>query len=791
MDQTKFDIQYASVRKAVIEQRFEHLNEKQREAVYSTEGPLLILAGAGSGKTTVLINRIINLIRFGQGKENLFAPEGATEEDLLFLVNYLNDPRPENRPRAEKLCAVYPAKPWEIIAITFTNKAAKELRERLDIALEDPKAASGVWAYTFHAACLRILRKNADVLGYGSAFTIYDEDEKKSTVSAVIKNMGISNRNFDVRDVMRTISRAKDKLLTPRKFRAENKGDYYLEKIADIYDQYEKEMHKASALDFDDIIMKTVQLLENSPEVREYYQHKFRYVLVDEYQDTNHAQYVLASLLAGYYKNICVVGDDDQSIYKFRGATLTNILEFEKQFEDAKTIRLEQNYRSTGIILDAANNVIRNNVHRKGKELWTDQQGGDKIHLHRSEDQVLEAEYIAETILENVRAGRKFSDHAILYRNNVLSDNIIQALIRMHVPYRIYKGRDFFGRAEIRDMFAYLWVIENPLDDLRLRRIINVPARKIGPKSVERAAQTALENGMSLYDVVRTASKFPELGRGVSALEKFGKMMEELRVLSGTMPVSALYDELLEKTGYVKSLEQKGGVEEQNRIEHVQELKSQILGYEKDTPEPTLGGFLEDMALYTDADQAADTEDAVFMMTMHSAKGLEFPIVFIAGMEDGVFPSFRVIGEEEEMEEERRLCYVAVTRAKERLYLTCAGNRMLYGRTQYAHPSRFISEMPSELIDSNTGANQMRTRVTGMEHQNVETKAAQRYEAPAPSAIPDFPVGCRVKHTAFGEGMVTNVKPMGSDALLEIAFDTDGTKRLMARYAAKCMERVE
>ncbi len=789
MEPTKFDKKYSAVRRAIIEQRFEKLNDRQREAVYTTEGALLILAGAGSGKTTVLINRIINLIRFGRGLESPYAPEGADENDLLFLTEYLTDPKPENRAHAEELCAVSPARPWEIIAITFTNKAAKELKERLYLALGDSEAAAGVWAYTFHAACLRILRKNADLLGYGSSMTIYDEDEKKSTIKSVMKAIGISEQAFDPRSVMRVISKAKDNLKTPKKFRAEAAGDYFLEKAADIYERYEKEMHKACALDFDDIIMKTVQLLQNNTELLEYYQRKFRYVLVDEYQDTNYAQYVLTSLLAGHYENICVVGDDDQSIYKFRGATIKNILEFEKRFKDAKTIRLEQNYRSTGVILDAANSVIQNNLKRKGKELWTDKEGGDKICLHRSDDQEMEAEFIAETILEGVREGRRYSDYAVLYRNNVLSDNITQAFIRKHVPYRVYKGRDFFGRAEIRDMFAYLWVIENPADELRLRRIINVPSRKIGAKSVERASETALEKGMTLYDVVRNASSFPELGRGASAMKRFGELIEGLRGLRGKVTLSELYDELLEKTGYIKELEKKGGAEEQSKIEHVQELKSQILSYEKDNGEPTLGGFLEDMALYTDADQAGETEDAALMMTIHSAKGLEFPVVFIAGMEDGLFPGFRVLGSEEDMEEERRLCYVAVTRAKERLYLTCAGRRLIYGRTQYAQPSRFIDEMPGQLIDSNTDIGAAVEAAPGF--MKPFTSSAKQIAQMPSKELPDFKEGCCINHKAFGRGMITSVKPMGNDALLEIAFEEKGTKRLMARAALQFIDDVE
>ena len=804
MEPTKFDLKYAAVRRAVIEQRFSNLNDKQREAVFATEGPLLILAGAGSGKTTVLINRIINILRFGQGLTSEYAPAGATEDDLLFLTEYLTDPRPENRAHAERLCAMHPAKPWEVIAITFTNKAARELRERLTAALDDEEAASAVWAHTFHTACLRILRRHGDLLGFETAFTIYDEDDKKRVITNVLKQLNLDPKTYDPRTVISMISRAKDKLMTPKQFAADAAGDYFREKVADVYKLYEKEMRKACALDFDDIIMKTVLLLQSNPEVLEYYQRKFRYVLVDEYQDTNYAQYVLTSLLAGYYENICVVGDDDQSIYKFRGATITNILEFEKQFKNAKTIRLEQNYRSTGNILNAANEVIRNNVGRKGKELWTDHGDGAKIHLHRSDSQEGEAAYIADTIREGIHQGRRWSDFAVLYRNNVLSDNIAAAFIRANIPYRVYKGRDFFSRAEIRDMFAYLWVLENPADELRLRRIINVPARKIGDKSVETAAQLALENGMLLYDVVRNASQFPALSRGAGAMEKFGVMMENLRQQREFLSLSELYDELLDRTGYRAALEEKGGTEEQSRIEHIEELKSYIVNYENDHSESSLSGFLEEMALYTDADQTGEDEDAVLMMTMHSAKGLEFPVVFLAGMEDGLFPGFRAMEREEDMEEERRLCYVAVTRAKEQLYLTCAERRMLYGRTQYAHPSRFIDEMPRETLDSNIGESRMFQAATRPDPELPRAQVARaRYVSAAAAApsfgaaaraksapLPDFTAGCRVRHKAFGDGMVVSVKPMGGDALLEIAFDQKGTKRLMAKSAAQFMQKI-
>lgn len=800
MEPTKFDMKYASIRRAVIEARFEHLNEKQREAVYATEGPLLILAGAGSGKTTVLIQRIINMLRFGRGYDAVQAQPGATEQDLLFLTEYLTDPKPENRAHAEALCAIDPAKPWEIIAITFTNKAARELKERLTGAVGE-EDASAIWAYTFHTACLRILRRNVDLLGFEQPFTIYDEDEKKRVIIAALRRLNMDEKIYDPRAVMGMISRAKDRLMTPRQFMTDAHGDHYREKVADVYKLYEKEMKKACALDFDDIIMKTVLMLQNYPDVLEYYQRKFRYVLVDEYQDTNYAQYVLTSLLAGGYQNICVVGDDDQSIYKFRGATITNILEFEKQYQNARTIRLEQNYRSTGNILSAANELIRNNAQRKGKELWTDQTGGAKLRVHRSDSQEGEAGYIADTILAGVEGGRRFSDYAILYRNNVLSDNIAAAFIRNGIPYRVYKGRDFFSRAEIRDMFAYLWVVENPADTLRLKRIINVPARKIGDRSVELAEQAAEENGLPLFEVVKNASAYPTLSRAASAMERFGKMIEDLRQQREFLGLSEWYAEVLNRTGYAEALENKDDMESKSRLEHIEELKSYLLTYEEKNEEPTLAGFLEEMALYTDADKTGDEEDAVTMMTMHSAKGLEFPVVFLAGLEDGLFPGFRAMEKDEDMEEERRLCYVAVTRAREELYMTCAERRLLYGRTQYAHPSRFLQEIPEELTDSNVNqrafdppvqpaAQTAREGIVHARSASVAPAPAARPGRAAAQPAPDFAVGGRVRHRAFGDGLIVSAKPMGGDCLLEIAFDQKGTKRLMAKSAAQFMEKL-
>lgn len=798
MEPTKFDVKYTAVRRAVIESIFGALNERQREAVFHTEGPLLVLAGAGSGKTTVLIQRIINMMRFGRGYQEELAPQGATDNDLLFLASYLENPNEADRARAERLCAVQPAAPWSIIAITFTNKAARELRERLTRAVGDVDA-DAIWAHTFHTACLRILRRNIERLGYEQAFTIYDEDDKKRVITDILKRLNLDEKIYDPRMIMGAIGRAKDNLQSPQQFAASANGDFLKGKIAEIYSIYEKAMKDANALDFDDIIVKTVKLLRENDDVLSYYQNKFRYVLVDEYQDTNHAQYVLTSLLAGGRENICVVGDDDQSIYKFRGATITNILEFEQQYKNAKTIRLEQNYRSTGTILNAANELIRNNARRKGKELWTQSTEGAKIRLHRSDTQEGEAEYIAECILDGVSQGKSWSDYAILYRNNVLSNNIEGAFRRNSIPYRIYKGRDFFSRAEIRDMFAYLWVLENPADTLRLKRIINVPARKIGDRSVELAEEAAANAQVELYEVVRNASQYPGLSRGAGAMEKFAKMMDELREMREYLPLSELYDEVLSRTGYMDALTSKADMESRSRAENIMELKSNIVDYEQKAETPSLGGFLEDMALYTDADHTAEDEDAVLMMTMHSAKGLEFPHVFIAGMEDDIFPSFRSSTSEDDMEEERRLCYVAVTRAKEQLYLTCAERRMMYGQTRYYRPSRFIKEIPDSLIDSNITERQMRTveerdesmsRTGGSAFRSADTYRTSAASAAPETASPSVKVGDRLRHKAFGEGTVTSAKPMGGDVLLEISFDTKGTRKLLAKSAMQFMEQI-
>lgn len=803
MEQSRFDIQYAAMRAAIIEREFQHLNEKQREAVFHTEGPLLVLAGAGSGKTTVLINRIINILRFGEGYSYAYAPEDATEDDLLFLREYLRNPTEEHRMRAETLCRVNPARPWQILAITFTNKAAKEIQSRLQRALGE-EFAKDIWASTFHSMCVRILRRECDAIGYDRSFTIYDTDDQKRVLTAIIKNNKLDEKVFDVRGVASAIGRAKDNLQTPRMYAVENTEDYYKSTVAEIYKQYAKQLKESNAMDFDDIIMKTVQLLQGNPDILERYQRQFHYVMADEYQDTNHAQYVLTSLLAGGYENICVVGDDDQSIYKFRGATITNILEFEGQYKNATTIRLEQNYRSTQNILSAANGLIRNNARRKGKELWTDNGDGAKIRFHRSDTQEGEAEYVARMITEGVADGKHFSDYAILYRNHLLSNSIESAFKRNGVPYRIVSGLRFFDRAEVKDMLAYLWVIANPTDNLRLRRIINVPARKIGNKTVETAAMLAELNNTTMFDIVSHAAEHPELGRATNALTKFAELITNLQKMKEHMPLDEFYEQVMVQTGYLEALKAKETQEAQGRIENTMELKSNIADFMSRQEQPTLEGFLEEVSLFTDIDRIDESSDAVVMMTMHSAKGLEFPQVFLVGMEEGIFPGFRAMEKEEDLEEERRLCYVAVTRAKQQLYLTCAERRMMYGRTQYSKPSQFLKEIPKQFVDSNISETRQEMQEKLDLQPNPKYQSSRAYDISGAHkkqpviakkktaqtvAAPALKPGDQVDHKAFGHGMITSCKPMGGDILLEITFDKVGTKRLMAKSAMNFMTK--
>ena len=818
------ELRFCRARRAVIELDFPTLNPEQRRAALATEGPLLLLAGAGSGKTTVLIHRVANLMKYGRGSDSDEVPGWVTEDDLAFLEAYAAHPLPDGRTEAERLCRLEPAMPWSIIAITFTNKAAGELKERLERMLGP--AANDVWASTFHSACVKILRRDIEKLGFDRSFTIYDSADSERVVKDVLKDQRIDDKAFPARSVLSTISRAKDAMLSGPEYLAqcEKAGDFRLTKIAKVYVEYERRLREANALDFDDLILDTVRLLRDFEDVRGYYQNKFRYVLIDEYQDTNNLQYQLAALLAGKWENICVVGDDDQSIYRFRGATIENILSFEHQYQGARVIRLEQNYRSTQNILGASNAVIRNNQGRKGKELWTDHAAGDKVQVYTAMNESDEAQYVAAQILGDFAQGRRWKDHAVLYRMNAQSNQIEQAFKRNGVPYRIIGGTRFFDRAEVKDMLAYLCAVNNPADDLRLVRILNNPPRGIGPATVQRAQAIAAAEHRPVWEVIRNARAYPELQKAAARLAQFAELMSGLRRQAGELSLPDFYEEVVSRTGYAVMLEAKDTVEDRTRLENVRELLTSINSYIEDAEgEPTLAGFLDTIALYTDLDNHDPNEDCVVMMTMHAAKGLEFPVVFVVGAEEGIFPGIRAVGETEEMEEERRLCYVAMTRAKERLYLTCASQRMLFGRTSANRPSRFVGEIPAEYVQASGRSywsapdDDAAGRWTAPSTRSPSADRPSAYGAPrvpmgagsprrspsaprgglgrpetkAPASLPSFQKGDAVVHKAFGAGMILNVTPMGGDALVEIAFDKGGTKRLMLKSAAQHMSRAE
>ena len=818
------ELRFCRARRAVIGLDFPTLNPEQRRAALATEGPLLLLAGAGSGKTTVLIHRVANLMKYGRGSDSDEVPGWVTEDDLAFLEAYAAHPLPDGKSEAERLCKLEPAMPWSIIAITFTNKAAGELKERLERMLGP--TANDVWASTFHSACVKILRRDIEKLGFDRSFTIYDSADSERVVKDVLKDQRIDDKAFPARSVLSAISRAKDSMLSGPEYLAqcEKAGDFRLTKIAKVYVEYERRLREANALDFDDLILDTVRLLRDFEDVRGYYQNKFRYVLIDEYQDTNNLQYQLAALLAGKWENICVVGDDDQSIYRFRGATIENILSFEHQYQGARVIRLEQNYRSTQNILGASNAVIRNNQGRKGKELWTDHAAGDKVQVYTAMNESDEAQYVAAQILGDFAQGRRWKDHAVLYRMNAQSNQIEQAFKRNGVPYRIIGGTRFFDRAEVKDMLAYLCAVNNPADDLRLVRILNNPPRGIGPATVQRAQAIAAAEHCPVWEVIRNARAYPELQKAAARLAQFADLMSGLRRQAVELPLPDFYEEVVSRTGYAVMLEAKDTVEDRTRLENVRELLTSINSYIEDAEgEPTLAGFLDTIALYTDLDNHDPSEDCVVMMTMHAAKGLEFPVVFVVGVEEGIFPGIRAIGETEEMEEERRLCYVAMTRAKERLHLTCASQRMLFGRTSANRPSRFVGEIPAEYVQASGRSywsapdDDAAGRWTAPSTRSPSADRPSAYGAPrvpggagsprrspsaprgglgrpetkAPASLPSFQKGDAVVHKAFGTGMILNVTPMGGDALVEIAFDKGGTKRLMLKSAAQHMSRAE
>ncbi len=714
----------------MLDLTFPKLNDKQRQAVFNTEGPVLILAGAGSGKTTVLINRI------------------------AYLIGGLN------------------VRPYQILAITFTNKAANELKTRL----KDMLGAEGddVFASTFHSMCIRFLRRDIEKIGYNKDFNIFDRADQTTVVKDCLKELNVDSEIFNHKTVLNEISRAKDELQTYDDMRKNNPFDYKKGIIADIYQLYQKKLKAYNALDFDDIIMLTVKLFEEYPEVLSYYQNKFKYVMVDEYQDTNHAQYKLVSMIADGYKNFCVVGDDDQSIYKFRGADIENILSFEHSYENAKVIKLEENYRSTQTILDAANGVIKNNRGRKGKSLWTSNGAGEKISYYRASNEHDEGYYIADKI-SDMQGEYNYSDFAILYRTNAQSRVIENMLIQAAVPYRVLGGLRFFERKEIKDILAYIKLANNNLDNVSLKRIINEPKRGIGAKTVSNCEAIANSRGVSMLEVCRS-----EGGK----LGDFAALIDSFMTISQTQPVSKLINTVIEKSGYGDMLLKENTVEALTRLENIKELLSDAMEFEKASEDKSLNAYLEKISLIADVDNYDETQDTVVLMTLHSAKGLEFPVVFLCGMEEGLFPSFMSQATADELEEERRLCYVGITRAKKKLFLTCTSTRTLFGNTSYNKPSRFIDEIDTELIDMPyIPAKKPAFFETQVKPRERVSNTISLQPKKTVSSDVTYKSGERVSHSKFGEGMILKATPVGNDWHLEIIFDSVGTKNLMAAYA--------
>lgn len=771
-------------KRAALKKYFSRMNEMQQKAVFSINGPVLVLAGAGSGKTTVIVNRIANLIRFGNAYSD--KSKAGSESDFNFLKDYAAG-KTDDAETLANIVAVNPVKPWNILAITFTNKAAGELKERLSVMLGEQ--ANEIMAATFHSACVRILRREIENIGFGSDFTIYDTDDSRRMIKNVMTELDVSEKQFIPRNVLAEISSAKDKMISPAEMLSDAVNDYRKKIIARIYALYMERMHMANALDFDDILCKTVELFEKFPDILEKYQNRYKYIMVDEYQDTNHVQFRLVSLLSQKHRNLCVVGDDDQSIYKFRGADIGNILGFEKQFAGAEVIRLEQNYRSTQTILNAANAVISNNTGRKEKSLWTSGEKGDKVLWYKAVDENDEADFIVKTIKEDYKKYGSYRRNAVLYRMNAQSNIIERALVSADIPYRIYGGMRFYDRKEIKDVTSYLAFINNPLDMIRFRRIINEPKRSIGESTISLIEDICRDLKISPYDVMRDCEQYSPLAKRVTVLKNTAAMFEQLISQVDVLPLDELLDLVLDKTGYLDYLKTLENAD--SRIENVNELRTSVIQYMKSAENPTLNGFLEEIALYTEADSDDGTDDKVMLMTIHSAKGLEFNNVFVIGLEEGIFPSSRSVDDEEELEEERRLAYVAVTRTRNQLYIISAGKRMIFGQTQSNVTSRFIREMGMELINKKDNAAALKAAIADIENTEVQSLSLQQQLARnkrqvTPASATEtavYKTGERVMHKIFGAGTVLSVTPASNDAMLEIAFDKVGTKRIMANFA--------
>lgn len=780
------------LKRAALNHYFQNLNTPQQQAVFHVNGPVLVLAGAGSGKTTAMIHRIVQMIHFGDGWVQ--ANASITKEDAAYLKDYIADKQPADLERLCSILAVQPIQPWHILAITFTNKAANELRSRLLQAIGE-ECASMLHASTFHSACVRILRRSISKLGYDSNFTIYDTDDSQRLMKSCIADADVSEKQFPPRAVLTEISLAKDRMCSPEYFCIEAGSDYRKMVIGKLYKEYQNRLKSANALDFDDLIYKTVELLESFPEELEYYQNRFRYIMVDEYQDTNHAQFRLVQLLSKKHQNLCVVGDDDQSIYRFRGATIENILNFEKQFQNAVVIRLEQNYRSTKTILEAANDVIAHNAGRKEKTLWTDLEDGKKIIWYKAVDETDESRFVAEKIAKEVQNGASYQDFAVLYRMNAQSNNIERMFVKEKIPYHIYGGTRFYDRKEIKDVLAYMTILYNPFDMVRFKRIVNEPKRGIGDATMEMLENITRDLGISPIDVMRDSETYPVLSKKVAHLKKFALMIDELTDAVKTMQLDEFFDLLLQKTGYADYLKNMGE-EGKIRLENVQELKSNILKYMKESELPSLENFLEEVSLYADAEQTETAPDTVSMMTIHAAKGLEFKTVFLIGMEENIFPSARSINslDENDLEEERRLAYVAITRAKKQLCVSTTDRRMLFGMTTSNPRSRFLGEIQGDCMEQVQSKKNVAAGTRKVEMvQSISLQqqlASRRNHHPQKTAAKsvNYSVGARVRHKIFGEGTILSVTDMANDSMLEIGFDQVGTKKVMANFASSKMQ---
>ena len=792
---TNLHDRYIKAKRALFDKAYSELNEMQRKAVFTVDGPLLILAGAGSGKTTVLVKRIAFIIKYGNAYASEYVPFDVSEREVAELEKAASLlTKDEIIPLLDRF-ASSPCAPWRMLAITFTNKAAGEIRSRINAQLGDSDIANEIWSGTFHSVCLRILRVHGEKIGYSQGFSIYDQDDSKKAIATCMKDLNIDVKSLPIKSVQNMISRSKDKMITPEGFYAEVGNDFRLKQIGRIYEAYQNKLRASNALDFDDIIMQTVILLRKFPEVREYYQNRFRFVCVDEYQDTNEAQFALTALLSGGYNNIMVVGDDDQSIYKFRGATIENILNFDKTFPSAKIIRLEQNYRSTQNILDAANAVIKNNIGRRGKTLWTEAGEGEKIHLKKVFDHNEEARYIADKIQKMVSEGKQFREFALLYRNNAQSSTIERTFAKSGIPYRIIGGVRFADRKEIKDIVAYLQLIQNHNDDERLVRIINEPKRKIGDRTIEGVRAIAREQGTSMFKIIENADKFVALSKSADKLKEFADLVNYLTSLVKTVSLETLINQVMDRSGYRQMLIAAGEVE-RDRLENLEEFLTGAIEYESNYVDDgsytsVLEGFMEETSLVADVDRYDESADAVVLMTAHSAKGLEFPYVFLPGMEEGLFPSMQSItATNAEIEEERRLAYVAITRAKKELFIVHTNQRMLYGRTQFNPESRFLKEIPEQLIAKEKSPYDRPKKPLYSFSESSQSRQADTLtigsiaKKAAPSAAKEvLEAGDRVLHATFGEGDIISVKRMGADWLYEVVFDKVGTKKLMASYA--------